>query len=132
MGAKSQVSKYYEALERLKARGAPINNDTVALEAGSGRGSIKKSRAGYAELIAAIDQAAMEQAQAKAASDPVPGLRSDIQGLQARLDEALEREVNLLHEVLTLREENRQLKEGRLFVVQMTPTRSGASETRST
>lgn len=131
MGAKSQVGKYHEALERLKVRGAPINNDTVALEAGSGRGSIKKSRAGYADLISAIDQAAKEQAQTKAASDPVPGLRSDIERLQARLDEALEREVNLLYEVLTLREENRQLKESRLFVVQKGP-RSVSSEGCST
>jgi len=131
MGAKSQVGKYFEALERLRARGAPINNDTVALEAGSGRGSIKKSRSGYAALIAAIDQAAKEQVQARAASDPVPGLRSDIEGLRARLDEALEREVNLLYEVLTLREENRQLREGRLLVV---PKRSrpGGSEGRAT
>lgn len=125
MGAKSQVSKYYDALERLKARGASINNDTVALEAGSGRGSIKKSRAGYAELIAAIDQAAKEQAQIKAASDPVPGLRNDIAELEARLDGALEREVNLLYEVLTLREETRQLKEGRLVVVPSKSSRSG-------
>ena len=121
MGAKIQVSKYFEALQRLQARGAPINNDTVALEAGSGRGSIKKSRPAYAELIAAIDVAAKEQAQAKAASDPVPGLRQTVAGLQSRLDEALEREASLLYEVLTLREENRQLKHGRLFTLQTKP-----------
>lgn len=125
MGAKSQVSKYFDALERLKARGASINNDTVALEAGSGRGSIKKSRAGYAELIAAIDQAAKEQAQIKSAADPVPRLRNEIEEIEARLDDALEREVNLLYEVLTLREENRQLKEGRLVVVPSKSYRSG-------
>ena len=77
MVATSQVSKYFEALERLKGRGAPINNDAVAIEAGSGRGSIKKSRLAYAELIAAIDMAATEQAEARATSDPVPGLRQD-------------------------------------------------------
>ena len=117
MVATSQVSKYFEALERLKGRGAPINNDAVAIEAGSGRGSIKKSRLAYAELIAAIDLAATEQAEARATSDPVPGLRQDVAGLQARLDDALEREANLLYELLTLREENRQLKGGRLFAV---------------
>ena len=47
MSAKNQVGKYFEALERLKARNAPINNDAVSLEAGSGRGSIKKSRPAY-------------------------------------------------------------------------------------
>ncbi len=53
MSAKLQVDKYLAALERLKARREPINNDTVALEAGSGRGSIKKSRPAYAGLITA-------------------------------------------------------------------------------
>ncbi len=117
MAAKSQVEKYFDALARLKARGAPINNDAVAQEAGSGKGSIKKSRPGYAELIAAISQAAQEQQQAKAASDPLPQLRQQMSALQHRLDSALERELNLLNEVYQLREENRQLKQGRLSLV---------------
>lgn len=117
MSAKVQVDKYYAALQRLIERKAPINNDAVALEAGSGRGSIKKSRPCYTELIAAIEQAAKEQAEAKNTSDPVPALRHEIQILMQRLDQALEREVCLLHEVYTLREENRQLKLGRPFVV---------------
>ena len=47
----SALNDYYAALERLKAnkpevlpKGSAINNDTVALEAGRKRGSIKKSR----------------------------------------------------------------------------------------
>jgi hypothetical protein len=117
VSAKVQVDKYYAALQRLIDREAPISNDAVALEAGSGRGSIKKSRHAYAELIAAIDLAAKEQAEAKVASDPAPALRLEIQTLTHRLDQALEREVCLLHEVYTLREENRQLKTGRLVAV---------------
>lgn len=117
MAAKSQVDKYFDALGRLKARGEPINNDAVAKEAGSGKGSIKKSRPGYAALIAAIEQAALKQKQAKAAADPTPHLRQQIAALQLRLDSALEREVCLLNEVYSLREENRQLKIGRLVVV---------------
>lgn len=116
MSAKLQVDKYFSALKRLKDRGAPISNDAVALEAGSGRGSIKRSRPIYAGLIAAIESAAKEQAEAKTASDPLPALRQDIALLKRRLDEALEREMCLLHEVYTLREENRQLKIGRPFV----------------
>ncbi|SIT50083.1 conserved hypothetical protein [Paraburkholderia piptadeniae] len=58
MSAKIQVDTYFAALERLTARGEPNSNDAVALEAGSGRESIKKSRPAYAELIAAIDAAA--------------------------------------------------------------------------
>lgn len=117
MPAKSQVDKYLQALERLKARGEPINNDAVAKEAGSGKGSIKKSRPGYALLIAAIDQAALEQKQVRTAADPAPQLRQQIALLQQRLDGALEREVCLLNEVYTLREEVRQLKQGRFTVV---------------
>ena len=55
--------EYWQALERLK-QGNPIrvpkysqiNKDTVALEAGRKRGSIKKSRDSFTELIKAIEQ----------------------------------------------------------------------------
>lgn len=111
MSAKLQVEKYFEALQRLIDRGAKINNDTVALEAGSGRGSIKKSRPAYRELIAAIDVAVREQAAAKAEIDLVPALRQEKTNLVQQLDAALERELALLSEVYDLREELRQLRE---------------------
>lgn len=64
------VNEYWEALARLKddkpiriAKGSIINKDAVALEAGRKRGSIKKSRQTYADLIAAIDLAALESMQ---------------------------------------------------------------------
>ncbi|WP_151830595.1 hypothetical protein [Acinetobacter junii] len=64
----SALNDYYAALERLKAnkptilaKGSAINNDTVALEAGRKRGSIKKSR--HAALIEAIEQAAQAAGQ---------------------------------------------------------------------
>lgn len=117
MSAPVQVEKYFAALDRLKARGAPISNDAVALEAGSGRGSIKKSRAAYAELIVAIDQAAQAQGNAAALVDPVKTLRLENASLVRRLDQGLERELCLLQEVYVLREENRQLKLGRPFAV---------------
>ena len=119
-----QVDQYFAALERLKARGEPISNDAVALEAGKGRGSIKKSRPAHAELIAAIDNAMKEQQEIKVAVNPVPGLKSDIEELKRRLDQSLDREVALLHELYDLRakvqqltEENRRLKMGRLVPV---------------
>ena len=123
MPAKSQVDKYFEALERLKVRGAPINNDAVAKEAGSGKGSIKKSRASYADLISAIEIAAVEQRQAKSAADPAPQLRLQIATLQQRLDGALEREVCLLSEVYQLREEVRQLAKRKGLAVASDTTR---------
>lgn len=64
----SAENEYYAALERLKAnkptvlpKGSTINNDTVALEAGRKRGSIKKSR--HAALVEAIEQAAQQAGQ---------------------------------------------------------------------
>ena len=64
----SALNEYYAALERLKAnkpiilpKGSAINNDTVAMEAGRKRGSIKKSR--HAALIEAIEQAAQAAGQ---------------------------------------------------------------------
>ena len=64
----SALNDYYAALERLKAnkpmvlpKGSAINNDTVALEAGRKRGSIKKSR--HAALIEAIELAAQQAGQ---------------------------------------------------------------------
>jgi predicted nucleic acid-binding Zn-ribbon protein len=125
MSAKLQVEKYFAALDRLKARGEPINNDSVALEAGSGRGSIKRSRPAYTALIAAIDEASKEQAKVRTATDPAPALRDDVKALTKRLDQSLEREVALLrelydlrHQVKQLTEDNRQLKMGRLVPVQ--------------
>ena len=62
------IDEYYAALERLKAnkpiilpKGSAINNDTVAMEAGRKRGSIKKSR--HAALIEAIELAAQQAGQ---------------------------------------------------------------------
>ncbi len=58
------LKNFYDALQRL-VDGKPkviagaysINNDTVALEAGRKRGTIKKSRPELAELIVAITEA---------------------------------------------------------------------------
>jgi len=59
------IDEYWDALERLKknqplhcSKGTTINNDTVALEAGRKRGSIKKSRPGFSKLIDAINETA--------------------------------------------------------------------------
>lgn len=95
------LDDYYAALDRLKKRNAKINNDTVAVEAGRKKGTIKKSRALYAELIQAIDQAAAEQANSpnpdKARADKY---RAEATHLRAQLDAAYAREVSLLAELL--------------------------------
>jgi len=58
----------WEALDRLiknapkrVSKGSNINLDTVALEAGFGRGSIKRGRQGNRELVHAIDTASHKQ-----------------------------------------------------------------------
>lgn len=124
MSAKVQVDQYFAALKRLQARGAPISNDAVALEAGKVRGSIKSGRPAHAELIEAINEAVKKQKDAKSASDPGPGLQKTNAELTRRLDQSLDRELALLNEVYDLRaqneqlmEDNRQLKMGRLVPV---------------
>lgn len=64
----SVLDEYYEALNRL-VNNKPvilnkytnITNDNVAIEAGRKKGSIKKSRESFVELIKAIDEASERQ-----------------------------------------------------------------------
>lgn len=98
------LDAYYAALERLKKRGAKINNDTVALEAGNKKGSIKRSRPVFDELIKAIDVAAAEVAEKRAQpTAKIKQLKDDKKSLQQLLDESIEREINLLDEIYTLK-----------------------------
>ncbi|MEL0642375.1 hypothetical protein V6260_17385 [Pseudoalteromonas aliena] len=60
----SSLLEYFEALERLKngsptnvPRGTKITNDSVALEAGRKKGSVKRSRPVFKALIEEIEQA---------------------------------------------------------------------------
>ncbi|MEM5343385.1 hypothetical protein [Paraburkholderia azotifigens] len=128
----TSTRKYFEALERLKAAGKRINNDTVALEAGFKKGSIKKSRPSHATLIQAISIAATAAKVERAVADPLPTLRDNMRKLRQRLDEALEREINLLDELLTVRHERDSLREEvnalrsgnlQLFTRELTPTK---------
>lgn len=68
----SVINEYWSALERLQKgnpsrlkKGYSINNDSVALEAGRKRGSIKKSREGFQELIDAIKAASINLSDEK-------------------------------------------------------------------
>lgn len=63
-GKMDKLKDYWQALDRLLKnqpiilpKNSVINNDTVALEAGRKRGSIKKSRNNFTELILAIQRA---------------------------------------------------------------------------
>jgi hypothetical protein len=107
---------YFAALERLKQRKARINNDTVAVEAGRNKGSIKKSRPQFAQLIAAIDDANREVGASR--NEPAERLaraKESTKALQARLDAGLAREVALLKEVFELRKELAALRNSQII-----------------
>jgi hypothetical protein len=107
------LDDYFAALERLKTgnpkivrRGTKITNDSVSMEAGRGKGSIKKSRDAFADLISSITLAAAKQ------SSPTNREKERLartRGLAARyqcdLEAALAREVSLLKELYDAKKE---------------------------
>ncbi|MGE8453168.1 MAG: hypothetical protein ACN6OP_21655, partial [Pseudomonadales bacterium] len=114
------MTDYYAALERLKKRkGARINNDTVAIEAGRKKGSIKKSRPQFAELIAAIDAAnAVTERPKLELTERLNRAKGNAKDLQAQLDESLARELALLRQVFSLRKELAALRGGSVLPLQ--------------
>ena len=115
----SVLNEYYAALERLKAnkptvlpKGSAINNDTVALEAGRKRGSIKKSR--HTVLVEAIEQVAQEAGQnvlsptqrIEQAKNRTKAAKSDYEQLQEDYEKLLEKCNSLLVENFELRQKS--------------------------
>lgn len=105
--------EYYEALERLKKdtpmrilKGTKITNDAVSLEAGRGKGSIKKSRPIFADLIVAIQIASEQQMLVVNIQDKKNGkLKSELDQCRKELEAALAREVSLLYELYEVKKE---------------------------
>lgn len=101
------LTEYFDALERLKKgrpniieKGAKITNDAVSLEAGRKKGSIKKSRDFFRDLIAAIDAAAAEQTRPKAEqTERLNKFKQTAGSLREQLDASLAREISLLAEL---------------------------------
>ena len=106
------LTDYFDALERLKS-GKPVNvpkgtkicNDSVSLEAGRKKGTIKKSRPLFNDLINAIGVAA------NAESKPADEMRERLNQAKAEAakyrvlwEEALAREVSLFKELWDARE----------------------------
>ena len=113
------LNEYYAALERLKAnkpiilpKGSAINNDTVALEAGRKRGSIKKSR--HAALVQAIELAAQQAGQnvlsptqqIEQAKSRTKAVKSDYEQLQEDYEILLEKCTSLLMENFEMRQKS--------------------------
>jgi len=111
---------YFAALDRLsKRKGARINNDAVAIEAGRKKGSIKKSRLQFAALIDAIDAAnAFRELPKLDATHRLERAKGDAKHLRLKLDESLARELSLLRQVFTLRKELTALRGGSVLPLQ--------------
>lgn len=100
------LQAYFEALDRLKKNqpdrvsiGTKITNDAVALEAGRGKGSIKKSRVIFSDLIEAIDAAAADQSKPKDdAREKLGRAKDNAEKYRVLYEQALARELSLLHE----------------------------------
>jgi hypothetical protein len=123
----SALENYRAALCRLienkpqvVPKGSAINKDTVALEAGRKRGSIKNSRAANTSLIAEIEAAAaVQQAQSKpTCAQDVEKQKKLKKAAQERLDIirddyniALMKIVSLSHENHALQQEIKSLKQ---------------------
>ncbi|WP_443694108.1 hypothetical protein [Pseudomonas sp.] len=124
----SAMDNYLAALDRL-VNGCPeivpvgsaINNDTVALESGRKRGSIKKKR--YPDLCRAIDEAA-ERQQMKVV-DSLSSTVQDIENvgstgkslqeqysaLEKDYNAALQKNISLVYEVFTLKKKVDELEQ---------------------
>lgn len=121
------LKEYFDALERLKKRKTKINNDTVAIEAGRKKGSIKKSRPQFAPLIAAIAEASGEaKAPKNEAAERLARAKEVGKSLQEQLDASLARELSLAKELFELRKELVKLRGGRII-----PIRDHSSERKA-
>ena len=126
----SSLDEYYEALSRLKS-GKPINvpkstritNDAVSLEAGRGKGSIKKSRSIFQDLIIAIKEAADEQIRPQNQQKlQLERTKEKAERYRRELEAALAREVSLLHELYETKKKLAELTDSKIIPIR------GASE----
>jgi DNA primase large subunit len=119
------LGEYFAALERIKTgrpeivpKGIRITNDAVALEAGRGKGSIKKSREVFADLIRAIEHSAIEQIKPKnEQKERMNRVKSTADQLRRDLEASLAREISLLHELYMTKKELAKLTGGKVLPI---------------
>lgn len=101
------LKDYFDALERLK-KGKPINvlkgtkitNDSVSLEAGRKKGTIKKSRPVFSDLIQAIEAVAKEGGNPQdEMKERLMEAKAEAARYRALWEEALNREVSLVKQI---------------------------------
>lgn len=121
----TMLSEYEQALDRLirnkpkrVALGTRITNDSVALEAGRSKGSIKKSRRVFSGLIAAIQKAKQEQPEYQAPASKLEQKVHKEEHYRLLYEQALGRELLLLKRLHDLELELHNLKtRSRLIIV---------------
>jgi hypothetical protein len=119
------LDDYFAALERLKkgtsiivSKGTKITNDAVALEAGRGKGSIKKSRPVFADLIAAIDEAAKTQASpVRDNQERLVKAKALAEDYRLKWEAALARELCLLRELAEVKKKLAQLTGSKILPI---------------
>lgn len=107
------LQDYFNALERLRKgcpdrvpKGTKITNDSVSLEAGRKKGTIKKSRPIFSDLIAAISATAEERAKPKDdLKEQLAAAKAEAQKYRTLWEEALTREVSLVKQLWDERKE---------------------------
>ena len=113
---------YWDALERLK-KGKPINvmpggritNDQVSLEAGRGRGSIKKSRPVFAKLISAIEEASKAKNKPSAETqEKYLRKRAEAENYKAQYKKSIAREISMLKQIYELKQEIDKLRSDKI------------------
>lgn len=113
------LQDYREALERLR-KGRPINvpkgtritKDSVSLEAGRKKGTIKRGRPIFADLITEIEAATGEQSRpVDAQKVRIEELRAEVMRYRMLWEEALTREVSLVKQLWDERQEWAKEKE---------------------
>jgi hypothetical protein len=118
------LNEYYEALNRLIQnkpinvhKGTKINNDTVALEAGRKRGSIKKSRPLFLELIESIKEASEEKNfPEKRYKERIKKLTTKINDYKLLYENVLNRELMLIEKVKYLENEIKKNSSNKLNI----------------
>ena len=101
------LQDYFAALDRLKSnnpinvpKNSKINKDIVALEAGRKRGSIKRSREMFLELIEAINIASNENnAHYDKLTSKISKLKSSTQNYKELYEKAINREIMYLEQI---------------------------------
>jgi hypothetical protein len=117
--ARKAIDDYYDALQRIInnnplniPKGSKINNDTVALEAYRKRGSIKKSRKGFEQLITDILEAESKRTQGvRKLEGKLEKTKQDKLNIETLYNESLNRELMYLETLNELEKEIEKYKQ---------------------